>query len=74
MLNIILPKPCEIFANLFRIFNKNLNQQLIQWYIQQIQFWHILAEWSILGKTRLICQDLNQSSLLLISRGTRVYC
>ena len=39
--------------NFCQISNKNLIQQLIQWYIQQIQFWHILTEWSILGKTRL---------------------
>ena len=39
--------------NLCQIVDKNLNQQLIQWYIQQIQFWHILAEWSISGKTQI---------------------
>ena len=38
--------------NFCQIFNKNLNQQLLQWYNEQIQFWHILTEWSILGKTR----------------------
>ena len=38
MFNIILTKPCEIFA-------KSLTEkQLIQRYIQQIQFWHILTE------------------------------
>ena len=40
--------------NCCQIFNKNFNQQLIQWYIKKIQFWHILTEWSILGKTRLL--------------------
>ena len=44
MINIILPKPCEIFAKFCQIFKKNLIQQLIQWYIQQMQFWHILTE------------------------------
>ena len=39
--------------NFCQIFNKNWTQQLIQWYIQQIQFWHILTEWSILEKTRI---------------------
>ena len=42
--------------NLCQIFNKNLIQQLIQWYIQQMQSWHILTEWSILGKTRTCMQ------------------
>ena len=58
MFNIILPKPCEIFF-FCQIFNKNWIQQLIQWNIQQIQFWHILTEWSILDKTRIsivICE------------------
>ena len=34
----------ESLANFGQIFNKNLNQQLIKLYIQQIQFWHILTE------------------------------
>ena len=49
-----------------QIFNKNLNQQLIQWYNEQIQFWHILAEWSILGKTRRTTPQEPASGILSI--------
>ena len=47
MFNIILPKPCGIFA-------KNLIQQLIQWYVQQIQFWDVLTECFFLYTTNPI--------------------
>ena len=53
MFNIIYQNLVKSLSIFCQIFNKNLNQQLIQWYIQQMQFWHILSEWSILGKTRL---------------------
>ena len=41
--------------NLCQIFVKDLSKiwQRFHKVFQQIQFWHILTEWSILGKTRL---------------------
>ena len=61
MFNIILPKT---LWNLCQIFVKDSSKiwQRFHKVFQQIQFWHILTEWSILGKTRLN-MELPQKSL-----------
>ena len=49
--NIILPKPCEIFGKfLANFFNKTWIQQLILWYIRQIQFCQIWQNEQVRGK------------------------
>ena len=44
MFNIILPKPCEIFAKSLANLQQKFNLTTDPMVIQQIQFWHILTE------------------------------
>ena len=52
--------------NLCQIFVKDLSKiwQRFHKVFQQIQFWHILTEWSILGKTRLCNLEIKSYPLI----------